>query len=120
MYYGKNFLDDSGAANVGCVAGSFLVVDSEKFALISDSITINGQNAVYKEKNGEIYFEIKDIAASDLDTDYTLTIGTNSYKYSVMNYVKAALLSDRVDSKLKSLANALYWYNQAANTYFGR
>lgn len=32
MYYGKNFLDDSGAANVGCVAGSFLVVDSEKFA----------------------------------------------------------------------------------------
>lgn len=31
MYYGRNFLDGSGPVNVGCVAGSFLVVDAEKF-----------------------------------------------------------------------------------------
>ena len=31
MYYDRNFMDGSGAVNVGCVAGSFLVVDTEKF-----------------------------------------------------------------------------------------
>ena len=31
MYYDSFFLDGSGAVNVGCVAGSFLVVDAEKF-----------------------------------------------------------------------------------------
>lgn len=31
MFYSNNFFDDGGVAKVGCVAGSFLVVDADKF-----------------------------------------------------------------------------------------
>lgn len=98
----------------------YRIIDQDKFNAVKDSITINGESAEYKEKDGEIYFEISNIAAADLDTDYTLTIGTTEYQYSAMNYVKRALLSASVDDTLKRLTTALYWYNQSANTYFGR
>ena len=98
----------------------YRVINQDDFDLVKDNITINGEPVQYKEKDGEIYFEINNIAAADLDTDYTLRIGTTEYKYSVMHYVKRAVQSNAVAATVKNLATALYRYNQAANAYFGR
>ena len=72
----------------------------------------------YTEKNGEIYFELKNIAAADLDTLCTLIINGDPYKYSVLEYVKACLKSTKTSDNMKALAAATYRYNQAANVYF--
>ncbi len=98
----------------------YKIVDQDKFDLVKNAITIDGVLVQYKEKNGEIYFEIKDVAAADLDADYTLKTGTNEYKYSSMHYAKRVLQYESEGTTMWNLATALYWYNQAANTYFGR
>ncbi len=99
----------------------YYTIDNQSlFDAVKSGITIDGEPVGCKTKDGEIYFEIKSIAAADLDTDHTLTIGSNSYQYSAMNYVKRALRSESAAETVKSLATALYWYNQSANTYFNR
>ena len=96
----------------------YRVDDQEKFNLVKDGITINGEPVEFKSRNGEIYFEIRNISAAELDADQTLKIGTNEYKYSAMDYAKRALRASEQGSTLWNLATALYWYNQAANIYF--
>ena len=96
----------------------YRVDDQEKFNLVKDGITINGEPVESKSRNGEIYFEIRNISAAELDADQTLKIGTNEYKYSAMDYAKRALRASEQGSPLWNLATALYWYNQAANIYF--
>ena len=65
-------------------------------------------------------FELKNIAAADLDKLCTLNINGVDYQYSVLDYVKGCLLSDKTSENMKALAAATYRYNQAANDYFGR
>lgn len=48
------------------------------------------------------------------------TIGTNEYQYSVLDYVRNCLNSENVPYNTMTLISATYWYNQAANDYFGR
>ena len=98
----------------------YTVTNQNAFALVKDSISINGESVRYKERNNEIYFEIKNIAAADLDTDYTLTIGDKAYPYSVMDYVSRALQAIDNSNALWKLVTALFRYNQAANAFFGR
>ena len=93
---------------------------TDQNAFDANRVTINGSPVEYTEKNGEIYYEIKGIPAADLDTDYTLKIGTDEYAYSVMNYVKRALASDKADDQVKAIATSLYHYNQAADVYFAK
>ena len=97
----------------------YRVTDQNAFNSVKDSITIDGEPARYKERNGEICFEITDIAAADLDTEAVLKIGANSYRYSAMDYAKRALRNVEEGSLLCNLVTALYWYNHAANAYFG-
>ena len=63
------------------------------------------------------YIEQPNIAAADLDTLYTFSIGSQTFKFSVLDYVIAMLNSNAGDSA-KALVKAVYLYNQAANTYF--
>ncbi len=70
------------------------------------------------EKKGYYYVEIPDIASGDLDTKYTLTVGNFHLTYSGLSYVHSVLKSETVTDSLVRLVKALYWYNQAANSYF--
>ena len=83
------------------------------------TVTFDGNEVDPVQKGDEFYFELKNISASNLDSLYTLKIGNTEYKYSVLDYVKTCLLSDKTSDDMKALAEATYRYNQAANTYFG-
>ena len=98
----------------------YRITDPAVFAAYSDSIFFNGSRVDYTEKGSDIYFELKNVSAPNLDTLYTLKIGNTEYKYSVLDYVKACLNSDGITASMKALAKATYLYNQAANSYFGR
>ena len=97
----------------------YSVTDQERFDAVKDHITFDGEKASAIKKGGMIYFEKKDIAAADLDTPYTLTIGENSYDYCVLDYVRECLNAEDVPAATYMLVSATYWYNQAANAYFG-
>ena len=84
------------------------------------AVTFDGKQVSPVQKGDGFYFELENIAAADLDTLYTLTINVTAYQYSVLDYVKACLLSDKTSDNMKALAAATYRYNQAANAYFGR
>lgn len=79
-----------------------------------------------KTKSGQYYFvEITDIAAKDLDEEYTVTIsdGETDFQvtYSVMAYCYNVLtreITDQRTKELKDVIAALYLYNQEANVYF--
>ena len=102
----------------------YKVTDQTKYDAIKSTIKFVDEQ--YEEeyeavpvKRGElIYFQKKNIAASQLDNQYALTIGNSSYRYSVMDAVKALMDSD-IDKNTMELCEATYRYNQAANTYFG-
>ena len=98
----------------------YKIVDQEKFDAVKDNITFEGEKVGYTERNGEIYFEHADIAAADLDELYTLKIGDSEYQYSVLDYVRECLSSPNAPYATVQLVMATYWYNQAANAYFGR
>ena len=101
----------------------YKVTDQAKYKAVKSAIKFadeenNTEYAVTPAKRGElICFQKKDIAASQLDNQYALKIGGSSYRYSVMDAVKALMESD-IDEKTMELCRAVYRYNQAANTYF--
>ena len=98
----------------------FKIVDKTKFNAVKGNITFGGDTPIgYTVKDKQIYFELKNISAPDLDTLYTLKIGESENDYSAMDYVKACLDSEKTTDTMKALAAATYLYNQAANAYFG-
>lgn len=97
----------------------YTVTDRDLFNAVKDSVTFDGEPVSCTERDGMIYFEKKNIAASKLDTQYTLTIGSQSYDYAVLDYVKLQLSTASVSDAAKNLGKAAFRYNQAANAYFG-
>lgn len=96
----------------------YYVDDWDSFNEIKNSVTFDGAKVTYSVKDDAIYFEKKGIGAADLDTPYTLTIKDKSCKYSVNDYIRRCLDSDKVSDNTKALVKATYRYNVAANTYF--
>ena len=79
----------------------------------------NGWSGV--ERNGKYYAEKTGIVAAELGTMQSLTIGEGEWtmKYSPLSYVKKVLEAEtETRTGAKNLMKALYYYNQAANTYF--
>ena len=97
----------------------YMITDEELFNAVKNEITFGGVNVTCKEKGSQIYFEYKGIPAKHLGTLYTLSIGTNEYQYSVLDYVRACLKSSKVSENTKLLVAATYRYNEAAKAYFG-
>ena len=95
----------------------YTVVNKGKFAQYSDSVFIGDAKVAPKDKNGMVYFEKSDIAAKELDTQFTLTIGDNTYNYSVMDYVKLLIASDLGEASVE-LGKATFRYNQKAKAFF--
>lgn len=98
----------------------YRIVNQSLFDAVRGGVTFNGSPVDYHTKDGEIYFELKDISAADLDTEMTLTIGDDAYAYSALHYVKRALQPDQTDEAVRQLATTIYWYNQYANAFIGR
>ena len=96
----------------------YKITDETKFNAIKSGVTFDGQNVEPVKRGDLIFFEKQDISASHLDTQYTLKIGNDEYKYSAMDYTKRLIDSDN-DKKFIELGKATYRFNQAANTYFG-
>ena len=99
----------------------YQITDQTKFDLVKDSITFNGEAVTYTVKGDEIYFELADIAAPNLDTVYRLHIGSTDYSYSVLDYVRRSLsrTDESANEKTQALVTAMYYYNQKANVFFG-
>ncbi len=72
----------------------------------------------YDDHKGEYYYvEVSDIPAAELDSLQSFRVGSQSFRYSALDYVKA-VINGSASAESKNLAKALYWYNQAANDYF--
>ena len=67
---------------------------------------------------------IRNIAAMELQDDYTVSFKINgtahSITYSPMNYCCKVLNGSTENPNLQKLVKALYQYSQAANLYFGQ
>lgn len=86
-----------------------------------DSVTAvfdgNTLNAVNKADTNYYYYQISEISAQDLDTEYTVKIGDCEIKLSALTYAYSALKNSK-NEKLVKTVKALYAYNLAANEYF--
>ena len=100
----------------------YKIKDSSKFtAEIKNGVTFNGEHVTYGTKNGLIYFDKPNIAASQLDTEYVFVLNGHEYQYSALDYSALAYSLDDApysSSITKQLAAAVYRYNQAANVFF--
>ena len=65
------------------------------------------------------YIEKTDIPTAKLDNLQEFTVGVGSFYYSALDYAGAMIASEKAFENSKNLAMALYWYNQAANEFFG-
>ena len=82
------------------------------FAKKDDSFSTDGLTAW----NDYYYAESANIAPEELDTLQTFTVSGATLKYSALDYAKALAASGNSD--YAALAQAMYWYNQAANDFF--
>ena len=100
----------------------YKIVEPDKFTdEIKSGITFDGAPVTCGARNGMIYFDKTDIAASQLDTAYTLSINGHDYHYAALDYSALAYQKDQTayDSSIqKQLAASVYRYNQAAVDYF--
>ena len=97
----------------------YKITDAEKFNAVKDNITFDGEKVSYTKKGKEIYFEKNDVAAANLDKPYVLCIGDNEYQYAVTDYMKKALENPDTNPLTRDLLDATYYYNIAADAYFG-
>ena len=100
----------------------YKIKDSSKFTTeIKNSVTFDGEHVTYGTKNGLIYFDKPNIAASQLDTEYMFVLNGHEYQYSALDYSALAYSLDASpysSSITKQLAASVYRYNQAANVFF--
>lgn len=101
-----------------------LIIESETsirlYVTLPDGVTVqvNDKEAQIKTDGNKRYIEIANIAAKDLDNVYEITFDDGyTIKCSALTYVYE-VLSHESDDSLKTVAKALYSYNQAANAYF--
>ena len=96
----------------------YKVVDQELFDAVKDKITLDGYKTNFREKDGMIFFEKRDIPAAELDRLHILKIGEKEYGYAALDYVKQCLVSESVAENTKLLALATYYYYEAAKDFF--
>lgn len=102
----------------------YKIIDQTKYDAVKSSLKFVDEEkgeeyAVVPVKRGDmIYFQKKNIPASRLDYQYALMIGSSSYKYAVMDGIRA-MMDSKPDENTDKLCQATYRYNQAANTFFG-
>ena len=111
-------------ANTGVTyRGATLTLESTttlSLYFIADNAQLLPGATPVETSDGETYYRlaVTDIAAKDLDNQFQFNVRGCEFAYGPFNYVKTVLQRDTTSVKLKNLVTALYWYNDAANTYF--
>ena len=67
---------------------------------------------------GLYYIDKTNIAAAELDEYQDFVVGNRHYYFSALDFIKRVMENSDPDSANYKLAEATYWYNQAANAYF--
>lgn len=121
-----------GKEGFGSLAGATLILEGETtlrmfFAFDKDTsleglkFTVNGEERAYKTSGDYYVVEFANIAADDLDQDYTVkvTAGENTFDAtcSAMTSCYNALVNSD-DIALQNAAKALYLYHTEAKAYF--
>lgn len=84
------------------------------------SVTSDGTTLPQIDASGVRVITLSNIAASQLDTTYAFKFSNGAqYKQSVMNFCKTWLQNNSSNTAIVNLVSAMYWYNQAANDFFG-
>lgn len=82
----------------------YKITEETEFDKVKDSVIFNGKPVNYTVKGDEIYFELKNISASNIDTPYTLRIGATDYTYAVTDYIRNCLSKTGEDANLNTQA----------------
>ena len=83
-------------------------------------VTCNGQTIYFTGTDTVKIATLSDIAAPYLDTVYTFKFSNGSqYKQSAMNFFKDYLQKNSSNEVVVNLVSSVYWYNLAANDFFG-
>lgn len=85
---------------------------------IKDTDNFNPSDFPKNKLNYYYYVEKTGIPAKKLDTLQTFTAGDQTFKYSAPDFAKL-IITGSADKASQNLAKALYWYNKAANKFFG-
>ena len=98
----------------------YKIVDTDLFNSYKNNTLMDEEKISYcNGENNTIYYDVKNIAAYNMDISHTLTIGSNSYSYSVLTYLKKAISSTKTTENTKELCKAAYRYYTASKEYFG-
>lgn len=97
----------------------YTITEPEKYSTIS-GVTFNGTAANVINTGNEVCFELENIAAADLDSVYTLKIGSSDYNYSVFDYIRRCLEKEDANQLTQDLVASMYYYNRKAKTFFGK
>ncbi len=95
------------------------------FAGVTEGYTFKYGNTVLelKEDDDGYYVEVPKIVAKHYDETYTVTVtkdgDTMTVTTSVYAYIADILADAETYADSQEVAKALYWYNVAANNYFG-
>lgn len=123
QYYGSSILLNSETT----IRHYFTITGGEDLATIREKYTFvlaDGTVLTPTLYKGMVCVDIRDINAAELDTIFTITVTNESEKtislsYSVFSYAKYVLEYSLARENLVNVIKAMYWYNDAANTYFG-
>jgi hypothetical protein len=69
--------------------------------------------------NDYYYAQVANIPAAQLDTLQTFNVSGTELRYSALDYAKVLAATGNIENANAALGMALYWYNQAANKFFG-
>ena len=93
----------------------FTVTDQAKLDALT--VTCGGEPLTYGTKDGMVYFDVAGIAAANVFKNCTVRFGSIDVTVNAGSYVTGVLGSD--NETLKDAVKALYWYSDAAKTFFG-
>ena len=119
------FVEETTAFGAAFTGYSLVLADTisiKIFFRFNDNFTVavDGQEAVATPSDGEYYVVIKDIFATDLSENHTVTVtsqtDTLSASISVLSCIKVLLDSDESDT-FKDLGRAIYLYGLASENY---